>query len=204
MLEFLNGYSAPLIYVFLFILLLLCGLGFPMAEELVLLAGGVLVASGVLHPFLMLFVNFLGVLIGDVFLFGLGCGVNSHLRRSPRFQQWFAHKLERGRPVFARYGNTTVFLARFLPGLRAPTFLIAGTMQMSVWRFVAIDTLASLIFVPALGLVGYVFADRVDMIAMWFQHAGRALGTLMVLVSLGWLCRRFWERRKRSPTGMPP
>ena len=81
MLEFLNGYSAPLIYVFLFILLLLCGLGFPMAEELVLLAGGVLVASGVLHPFLMLLVNFLGVLIGDVFLFGLGRGVNSHFRR---------------------------------------------------------------------------------------------------------------------------
>jgi len=50
---------------------------------------------------------------------------------------------------------------------------------MSVWRFVAMDTLASLIFVPALGLVGYVFADQVDMIAMWFQHAGRALGTLL-------------------------
>ena len=67
MLEFLNSYSAHLIYVFLFLLLLLCGLGFPMAEELVLLAGGVLVASGVLHPLLMLLVNLLGVLIGDVF-----------------------------------------------------------------------------------------------------------------------------------------
>jgi membrane-associated protein len=204
MLEFLNGYSAHLIYVFLFILLLLCGLGFPMAEELVLLAGGVLVASDVLHPLLMLLVNFLGVLIGDVFLFVLGRGVSSRLSRSPRFTHWFAHKLERGRPVFARYGNTTVFLARFLPGLRAPTFLIAGTMQMSLWRFVTIDILASLIFVPALGLIGYVFADQVDMIATWFQNAERALGTLMVLAFLGWLCRRSWERRKSSTTGTPP
>ena len=204
MLEFLSGYSSHLVYIFLFILLLLCGLGFPMAEELVLLAGGVLVASGVLHPILMLLVNFLGVLIGDVCLFGMGRGVSGHLRSSPRFRPWFVHQLERGRPVFTRYGNTTVFLARFLPGLRAPTFLIAGTMQMSLGRFVVLDTLASLIFVPALGLIGYVFADQVDVIATWFQHAGRALMTLLVLACLGWLCHRSWERRKSSTTQTPP
>jgi membrane protein DedA with SNARE-associated domain len=204
MFESLNGYSAHWIYALLFVLLLLCGLGFPMAEELVLLAGGVWWRSGVLHPLLMLLVNFLGVLIGDVFLFGLGRGVSSRLSRSPRFTAWFAHKLERGRPFFARYGSTTVFLARFIPGLRAPTFLIAGTMQMPLWRFVGIDTLASLIFVPALCLVGYVFADQVDMIATWFRNAERALGTLMVLALLGWLCRRYWGKRKSSTTVIPP
>ena len=204
MLEFLNGLPAPLIYAFLFVLLLLCGLGFPMAEELVLLLGGVLVASGVLHPLLMLLVNFLGVLIGDVFLFGLGHGVSSRLSRSPRFTAWFAVKLERGQPLFARYGSTTVFLARFIPGLRAPAFLIAGTMQMSLWRFVSIDTLAGLIFVPALGLLGYVFADQVDVIATWFRKTERTFGTLLVLALLGWLCHRYWERRKSSTTSTPP
>src|SRR5215475_937396 len=203
MLEFLNSYSAHLIYAFLFLLLLLCGLGFPMAEELVLLAGGALVASGVLHPLLMLLVNLLGVLIGDVFLFALGRGVSRRLSRSPRFTHWFAHKLARGRPLFARYGDTTVFLARFVPGLRAPTFLIAGTMQMSLWRFVGIDTLASLIFVPMLCLVGYVFTDQIYVIDTWFQNTGRALGLLLVVALLVWLCRRYWERRKSSTTGTP-
>jgi membrane protein DedA with SNARE-associated domain len=151
----------------------------------------------------MLLVNLLGVLIGDVCLFGLGRGVSSRISRSPRFTHWFAHKLERGRPFFARYGNTTVFLARFIPGLRAPTFLMAGTMQMSLWRFVAIDTLASLIFVPALGIAGYVFTDQVYMIDTWFQHTGRVIGTLLVVGFLGWLCHRFWERRKSHTTGTP-
>jgi membrane protein DedA with SNARE-associated domain len=203
MLEFLNSYSAHLIYAFLFLLLLLCGLGFPMAEELVLLAGGALVASGVLHPLLMLLVNLLGVLIGDVFLFALGRGMSRRLSRSPRFTHWFAHKLVRGRPFFARYGDTTIFLARFIPGLRAPTFLIAGTMQMSLWRFVSIDILASLVFVPALCLIGYVFADQIDVIATWFRKTERTVGTLLVLALLGWLCRRYWERRKSSTTGTP-
>ncbi len=205
MLEFLNGLPAPLIYAFLFVLLLLCGLGFPMAEELVLLLGGVLVASGVLHPLLMLLVNFLGVLIGDVFLFGLGRGVSSRLSRSPRFTAWFAVKLERGQPLFARYGNTTVFLARFIPGLRAPAFLIAGTMQMLLWRFVAIDTIASLIFVPALCGVGYLFADQIDVIARWFQRVERTIGTFVVLVALFvWLWRRHWGKRKSSAPVTPP
>jgi membrane protein DedA with SNARE-associated domain len=175
-----------------------------MAEELVLLAGGVWWRSGRLHPVLMLLVNFLGVLIGDVFLFALGRGASNRISRSPRFTHWFAQKLERGRPFFARYGNTTVFLARFIPGLRAPTFLIAGTMQMSLWRFVAIDTLASLIFVPALGIVGYVFTDQVYLIDTWFQHTGRVIGALIVVACVGWLCRHFWEKRKRSTTGIPP
>jgi membrane protein DedA with SNARE-associated domain len=204
MLEFLNEYPPHLIYVFLFFLLLLCGLGFPMAEELVLLLGGALVASRVLHPLLMLLVNLLGVLIGDVFLFGLGRGVSSRLSRSPRFTAWFAQKLERGRPLLARYGDTTVFFARFIPGLRAPTFLIAGTMQMSLWRFVSIDTLASLIFVPALCAMGYLFVDQMGTIAMWFRNTERAIGTLVVLALLGWLSRRYWGKHKRSTTVTPP
>ena len=204
MLEFLNGYSAHVIYALLFVLLLLCGLGFPMAEELVLLAGGVWWASGVLHPLLMLLVNFLGVVIGDMFLFGMGRGVSRRLTRSPRFTAWFAHKLERGRPFFARYGNATVFLARFVPGLRAPAFLIAGTMQMPLWRFVLIDALASLIFVPALGAVGYFFADRLEIIAAWFRNIERAIGTLLAMTLLVWLFGRYWGKRKSNPTATPP
>src|SRR5262245_47750997 len=204
MLEFLNGYSAHVMYGLLFVLLLLCGLGFPMAEELILLAGGVLVASGVLHPLIMLLVNFLGVVIGDIFLFGMGHGVRSRINRSPRFMAWFAQKFERGRPFFTRHGSATVFLARFVPGLRAPAFLIAGTMQMPLWRFVLIDSLAGLIFVPLLGAVGYLFADHLDIIAAWFGRVERTVGTLLAVALLAWLCRRYWWKRNNSATATPP
>ncbi|MGE3537392.1 MAG: DedA family protein [Candidatus Tectimicrobiota bacterium] len=203
MLDVLTGYSAQLIYVLLFVLLLLCGLGFPMAEEFVLLAGGVLVASGTLHPVWMFLVMLAGVLIGDVFLFGLGRGVSNRLSRSPRFTEWFAHKLARGQPFFVRYGSTTVFLARFIPGLRAPTFLIAGTMQMSLWRFLLIDGLASLLFVPALCVIGYLFADHIEVIASWLRHVEHAVGGLLLLASLGWVAWRQWGRRK-SRVAAPP
>jgi membrane protein DedA with SNARE-associated domain len=77
-------------------------------------------------------------------------------------------------------------------------------MQMSLWRFVAIDTLASLIFVPALCGVGYLFADQIDVIARWFQRVERTIGTLVGLALLVWLWRRHWGKRKSSAPVTPP
>jgi membrane protein DedA with SNARE-associated domain len=75
---------------------------------------------------------------------------------------------------------------------------------MSLWRFVSIDTLASLIFVPALCALGYFFVDQMDTIALWFRNTERAIGTLVVLALLGWLSRRYWGKRKSRTTVTPP
>ena len=202
MVDFLNGFSAHLIYLLLFFLLLLCGIGFPMAEELVLLAGGVLVASGVLNPLLMFLVTFLGTIVGDVLLFWLGRGLATKLTTSAYFSRWLSpQKITTGGAFFARYGNTTVFLARFIPGLRAPTFFLAGTMQMPFWRFTAIDILAGLIFVPMICWLGYLFADQFDALTYWFRSVERATVTVLVLLALSWLlwrCRG--KRRDRAAT----
>jgi membrane protein DedA with SNARE-associated domain len=201
MIDLLHGYSAHLIYVLLFFLLFLCGLGFPMAEELVLLAGGVLVAAGMLNPVVMFLAVFLGVIIGDMMLFWVGRGLATRLGTSTYFTRWFAPgRLTRGAVFFARYGNATVFLARFIPGLRAPTFLLAGTLHMGLWRFVVIDMLAALIFVPMLCWMGFFFADRVDAIASWFQNAERVVFTLLALTTLSWL---LWHYRGKRNEPVP-
>jgi membrane protein DedA with SNARE-associated domain len=197
MVDFLNGFSVHLIYMLLFFLLLLCGVGFPMAEELVLLAGGVLVASGVLHPLLMLLATFLGTIVGDVLLFWLGRGLASRLTTWAYVRRWLpAQKVAEGGRFFARYGTTTVFMARFIPGLRAPTFFLAGTMQMPFWRFTAIDVLAGLIFVPMVCWLGYLFADHFDVLTSWFRNVERATVTVLVLLALSW-----WLWRGRGKRG---
>ncbi|MCZ6872530.1 MAG: DedA family protein [bacterium] len=201
MLAFLHAYSALWVYFLIFSLLFLCGVGFPMAEELVLLAGGALVASGVLDPVLMLVVTFLGVLISDILLFGFGRGIASRLTTSAYFARWLSpRRLVKGAAFFAKYGNATVFLARFTPGLRAPTFLLAGSMQMGLWRFITIDTLASLVFIPLVCWSGYLFADHIDAIAAWFESLERAVVALLVVGLICWLIWRMRGRRERQVT----
>ncbi len=203
MVEFLNGYSDLWIYALLFFLLFLCGIGFPMAEELVLLAGGVLVSSGVLDPLLMFLSTFLGVIVGDVLLFWLGRGIGTRLTTSAYFMRWFSpQRLAKGAAFFAKYGSTTIFLARFTPGLRAPTFLLAGTMQMGLWRFAAIDILAGLIFVPLVCYIGYLFADHIDVIAAWFRSLERIIITLIAMSGAIWLIWRAREKRQRHESSV--
>jgi hypothetical protein len=101
MVDFLNSFPAHLIYVLLFVLLFLCGIGFPMAEELVLLGGGVLVASAVLRPLPMLLSTFLGTIIGDVLLFWLGRGLATRLTTSMYLTRWLPlHQIAKGRAFF--------------------------------------------------------------------------------------------------------
>jgi membrane protein DedA with SNARE-associated domain len=187
MVDFLNSFPAHLIYVLLFFLLFLCGIGFPMAEELVLLGGGVLVASAVLRPLPMLLCTFLGTIVGDVLLFWLGRGLATRLTTSVYITRWLPpHQIARGGTFFTRYGNATVFLARFVPGLRAPTFFLAGTMQMPFWRFTTMDILAGLVFVPLICWLGYLFADHFDVLTYWFRNLQRTTVTVLILLGLSW------------------
>lgn len=201
MLDFLNGFSAQLIYFLLFLLLLLCGLGFPFAEEPVLLAGGVLVSFGVLNPLLMLLSTFLGVIVSDLLLLWLGRSLALRLATSGYLVRWFPRRqLACGETFFSRYGSTAIFLVRFLPGLRAPTFLLAGTMQMRLWRFLLIDTLAACLYVPMVCGLGYVFADHLDDVAHWFRNIKRVMLILVAILVGGWLLWYYRYKRIRQTT----
>lgn len=196
MLDVLDGFSAQLLYGLLFALLFLCGLGFPFAEEPVLLAGGVFVANGVLDPWLMLLATFLGVIVSDVLLYGLGRGLAMRLATSVALIRWLPRRrLVHGEALFVRYGRLAIFAVRFVPGLRAPTFLLAGTMRMGLGRFLLMDTLAACLYVPMVCGLGYAFADHVDTLTYWLRNVKRAILTLAVV--LGILCFYWYKKGKR-------
>ncbi len=66
-------------YVGLFLVLLLCGRGLPVPEEIALLTGGFLVHRGITQYPITLAVYFAGVVAGDNSLFFLGRRFGSHL-----------------------------------------------------------------------------------------------------------------------------
>lgn len=60
------------------------------------------------------------------------------------------HRYARVQAKFERYANRLMFVARFLPGLRAATFLNAGmSRRVSFLRFFLRDGFAAWISVPA-------------------------------------------------------
>ena len=68
-LQSLQGFPA---YATMFGLLVLCGLGFPINEDIVLLVSAALTLSGVMDPVPLMMVAWAGLLIGDGLIFHWG------------------------------------------------------------------------------------------------------------------------------------
>ena len=165
-------------YLAIFAYLLLCGLGFPGAEEIALLAGGwvinerVATGANAVHAWgAMLAVIFAGIFAGDSALFLLGQRYGRRVRLFRPFRRILRpRRMRRVGAFFERYGSKAIFLGRFLPGFRAATFFTAGLSGMKFWRFSLWNGLAAVLSVPVGVGVGYVF--------------GRSAGALLKRIDL--------------------
>jgi len=189
-------------YVAVFVVLLICGLGVPIPEDISLVAGGIIAGLGYANVQAMCAVGIAGVLFGDTAVFLIG----RHLGTRALRLRWVAHLLTPRRYAqvqakFERYGNRMMFVARFLPGLRTAVFLTAGMSQrVSFLRFILLDGAAALISVPVWIYLGYYGAEnRAWLLAAVKRGQGGVAIALVVLVALlGWIVwRRASRRRER-------
>ena len=188
----MHGYAA------VFVVLLACGFGVPVPEDVSLVAGGIIAGLGYADVRLMCAVGLAGVLVGDiaVFLFGRHFGARALRLR------WVARLLTprryaRVQAKFARHGSRLMFVARFLPGLRTAVFLTAGMSgRVPFLRFLLFDGLAALISVPSWVGLGYYGAENRDWLLAWLRRGqdGVALAVVVLAAALAWLG---WRRAGR-------
>ncbi len=197
MLTLLEAFFVQFGYAAVFFVLMLCGFGVPIPEDITLAAGGVISGLGYANAHLMVVVGMIGVLAGDGVMFGLGRIYGEKILRFKLVARVMKPKrYAQVQQKFDQYGNRVLFVARFLPGLRSPIFLSAGMSgKVSVWRWLLMDGLAAMISVPLWVYLGYYGAENRDWLMAkvhQFQHGIFALlGVLAVW--LGWY---FWRRRR--------
>ncbi len=154
--EYLTGLSGGGSYLVILGILVACGLGFPLPEDIPLIATGYLCWDGTMNVPLALLVTLFGVIIGDTCLYFLGNRLGTTILDHERIQTLFnPKKISRTRAYFRKYGDKIVFFARFVAGFRAVAFFTAGAMRMSYWRFLMLDLFAALLSVPIWIAIGY-------------------------------------------------
>jgi membrane protein DedA with SNARE-associated domain len=164
----LVSYIEHFTYLGLFVVLLLCGMGLPMPEDVALLAGGYLVHRGIIRYPATLVISLLGVVAGDntLFFFGrrIGTGLLAYfgLKRPGSREQ-----LERMQAFMRRHGHLTIFYARFLAGLRALIYLSAGSLGVKPATFLFYDLLGALISVPIVVSLGYIFGEDLETVVRY-------------------------------------
>jgi membrane protein DedA with SNARE-associated domain len=123
-------------YPVLFALIFAESAGAPLPGETALVTAGVLAGAGHLSLALVIGVAIAAADMGDTMGYWIGRrgGRGVLLHRGP-LTALRAHALERGERFFERHGAKTVFLGRFVPGVRIVAAVLAGASAMPWPRF---------------------------------------------------------------------
>jgi membrane protein DedA with SNARE-associated domain len=163
-------------------------------EDVTCVAAGVLVGAGQLHLGVAAAGCWLGVVLGDGLLWGLGWLLGPRALRLPGIRRVVHDStIDWARDVFDRRGLWLVLAARCLPGTRLPAYLAAGALRLGGLRFPALASLAALLWSAALiGLALGVGPTIASALAAAGAHpALRALGAVLaVVLLLRWGARR--------------
>ena len=198
--EFLISFFTDYGYWAVLFVLIICGFGVPIPEDITLVSGGVIAG---LYPesvnsHLMLLVSMIGVLVGDSCMYWLGRIYGTRiLRFRPMRKIVTLKRLKMVRDKFAQYGNRVLFVARFLPGLRAPIYMISGiTRRVSYTRFVLIDFCAAIISVPIWVYLGEFGAKNLHWLHEQIQKGQMVIYVLIGLLGLFFVWK--WKKSKKQ------
>lgn len=151
-------------YIFAFIILILCGFGVPIPEDITLVAGGLVSGLKATNVWIMLGVCFAGVLMGDASMYTIGRIFGYRILQIKFMRRFITpERFESVQAQFEKYGIWVLFAARFMPGLRSPIFMAAGMSQRVPFaHFIIMDGLAALISVPVWVFIAYYCAESLE------------------------------------------
>ena len=198
--EMFNTYP----YLSVGLVFLLCGLGLPLPEEIVLIAAGYVCFNGVAEIGPMMAASAVAIMVGDIIPFALGRWLGLPLLRvRPMKLIITPQRLARFNRWFRRRGNLVIFFSRFVAGIRVVAYFTAGTVKMPWWRFIILDLCGIALIVPPLVYVGYRFGGTIQDAISQVQELER--GILYTVLGAGalvgsWFWLR-WHRRQRLLVG---
>ena len=140
----------------------------------VIVAISALVPMGAVTLWPLLGTAVVGAILGDGLSFWIGHRYNKEIleswpiNRHPDF-------VTRSEAFFTRHGDKSVFIARFVPGVRAFIPLIAGALRMRVSRFYVANVLSAFVWAPSHILPAVLVGNA-------FKQFGAAAEPLAILV----------------------
>lgn len=173
--------------------------GLPVPGETILLIAGYFSATREFNILLVMIIACVGAVIGD----NIGFAVGHHfgrkaILRAGRFifltPERFAY-LER---YFKSHGNKTIFVARFITGLRVFAALLAGASHMRWRTFLFYNVTGAIVWSVVITSLGYVFGQSLPLLIKWVGRSGTILlGIGVVAAFAAWRIYRW--RSKDDP-----
>ncbi|MFN2453320.1 MAG: DedA family protein [Pyrinomonadaceae bacterium] len=164
--------------------------------DITLLLAGVLAHSGFFGEYSfakVLCAGTLGGMASDNVAYAMGHGFGKSVREY-RFYRLAKPRLER---LTENFGGLSIFLSKYIYGLRTATCVFYGVGRMRYARFLPITLASCFAWVFILSGAGYFFSGAITRLIGDFHQIGVAL---LVIVVVGIVCfylaERFWLSKK--------
>lgn len=172
----------------LIIIMLLLAFISLFSEDLACVAGGLLVAGGIIDFWFAVIGACIGVLGADVILYGLGRYIGNPILGWIPFR-WFIKEedIVKAEKMYRMKGVEIIFATRFLPGTRLPVYLVSGMISVKFTFFLFYFVLAMIIWAPLLVWISALIGQpMISYIASYQEHAiwliPLIIGVLFVIV----------------------
>ncbi len=186
-------------YLGIVVFLVLTGCGLPIPEEVPIVAAGWWASpqQGRLDPWLGLVSCFVGAIVGDIVMYGIGRRFGRRLLQKRAF---FAHflspeKEQHIEEMFRHHGLKLLFVSRFLIGIRSTVYLTAGILKVPFRRFVLVDMFCAGVMISVFYGLAYFFSNHV---LTWIRQAEWAATIVIAAVAAGALVAYRVYRRRRA------
>lgn len=180
MIEFIVNQIAAVVsaigYFGVFVLMALESTVFPIPSEGVMPFAGFLVAEGIFTFPGALIAATLGCLVGSLTSYFIGYYGGTHFVR--RFGRYFLvneEHLIKAEQWFEKRGNTTIFLARFVPGIRHVISIPAGVGKMNLLSFAFFTLLGAGIWNAMLIALGFVLEKNWRLVYNYARYVDAAI-----------------------------
>ena len=171
--------------------------GVPVPALPILLTAGALAGIGRMNLWAAWGVAIAGSLASDILWYELG------RKRGIRVLQFLCRiSLEpdscvrNTQGVFGRHGARTLLVAKFVPGLGAAATPLAGVVKMPAARLLLFDTMGAALWAGTYLILGLVFSNELERVALAGSRLGASLFLLLVLALGSYVGWKYVRRRK--------
>jgi undecaprenyl-diphosphatase len=191
-------------YFVIFVPVMLETAGLPLPGETILLLSGVAASTGRIDPWVAIAVGSAAAIIGD----NIGYAIGRYGGRRVVMRLAHIGKIDKslawGERFFAQHGGKTVFLARWIFGLRIFGAWIAGMVHMPWRRFFLWNAAGGITWCASMIGLGYFFGHSLHVIERIVGVGGVIAVIAAAAVGLGFW-RRFEHRKVHElETPTPP
>ncbi len=182
-------------YTGIFVLMALANSMIPIPSEVILPVAGYLVFLGQLNFWVVLIVSSIASLIGTLVDYWIGYYIGrAAILKYGRYVRLNENHLKTTEKWFAKYGEVTVLLMKFVPLIRVLVAFPAGFAEMKLWRFILFSIVGIFVYGAILIYLGELLGRNYLKIVSTLSNAFLAVEISAVVIAI--IVLFLWFRRK--------